>query len=302
MSFVKATRKKLHLRQAISGPTKSGKTFSSLAIASHLSPGSVAVIDPEMKSSLYSDSFDFDVNEIRDHSAESYISAIDEAAREGYGCLIVDSLSHAWMGKGGILEAVDAKTKSSRSKNAFSEGWRELTPVQRKLIDAILTYPGHVIATMRSKMAYEMVEGEDGKKTPTRIGLAPVQRNDVEYEFDIVSEMHQGTMTISGGRCSALNGKVIHHPGRELAEMLSAWLANGRDDPTLHPVSEDEIAALPTTLGLLDSIEDVRAQGMALRQRMINHRQPPALVHALIKAIEAERDRRGAMPTTSSSE
>lgn len=301
MSFVKATRKKLMLRMAISGPTKSGKTYSSLALATALSPGSVAVIDPEAKSSLYAGDFEFDVNELRDHSAESYIAAIDEAARDGYGCLIIDSLSHAWMGAGGILEAVDAKTKSSKSKNAFSEGWREMSPVQRRLIDSILRYPGHVIATMRSKMAYEMVKGEDGKVTPTRIGLAPVQRNDVEYEFDIVSEMHAGTMTISGGRAPALNDKVIHHPGRELAEMLLAWLTNGKDDPSLYPVSDEEFAALPTALALLESGEDVRATGMALRQRMINHRQPPALVEGLIKIMKAESERRKAEATTSSS-
>lgn len=42
---------------------------------------------------------------------------------------------------------------------------------------------------MRSKMDYILKENERGRVEPQKVGLAPVQRDDTEYEFDIVLDI-----------------------------------------------------------------------------------------------------------------
>ena len=79
-----------------------------------------------------------------------FIKKIREAETAGYGVIIIDSLSHAWFGTGGLLEMVDQFAARSRTNNKFSAGWKDATPIQNDLVDAIIRADLHVIATMRS--------------------------------------------------------------------------------------------------------------------------------------------------------
>ena len=102
--FKRATKTQIRLRLALSGASGSGKTMSSLAIASHLGQR-IAVIDTERGSaSRYADLFEFDVLELESFHPTKYISAIKAAESAGYDVLIIDSLSHAWIGKDGELD------------------------------------------------------------------------------------------------------------------------------------------------------------------------------------------------------
>jgi KaiC/GvpD/RAD55 family RecA-like ATPase len=102
--FVKASKRQSKARIVITGPTGSGKTYSALSIASALGKR-VAVIDTEQGSaSLYSDQFDFDVLELTgDYHPQKYVEAIKSAASAGYDVCVVDSITHEWNGKGGVL-------------------------------------------------------------------------------------------------------------------------------------------------------------------------------------------------------
>lgn len=187
--FKKAERKKAFLKIAITGVSGSGKTYSALQLAQGLG-GKIAMIDTENGSGeLYSSLCDYDVAPMEaPFSPEKYIEYIKEAEKAGYNVLIIDSLSHAWAGEGGVLEFVDKKTASSNSRNSFT-AWKEATPKQNKMIDAILQAKMDVIVCMRSKQAYEIVENDKGKKTPTKMGLAPIQRDGLEYEFTIMFDI-----------------------------------------------------------------------------------------------------------------
>jgi hypothetical protein len=66
---------------------------------------------------------------------------------------MVDSMSHFWNADGGILSMVD---KAGASSNGKFGAWREASPLQDAMINAILGYNGHTIVTMRSKAAYAM--------------------------------------------------------------------------------------------------------------------------------------------------
>lgn len=245
--FKKATKAQLKARIGLVGPTGSGKTYTALTLAKHLAGnGDVVVIDTENGSaSKYSgDVADFfipDAEHINpetgkplritqgDYSPEAYVEAIEAVDREGAAVLVIDSLSHAWMGKGGALELVDQAAKRSRSGNSFT-AWRDVTPLQNKMIEAILQCKMHVIATLRSKTEYVVEEDGRGKKVPRKIGMAPVQRDGLEYEFDIVAEMTADHEAIfSKSRCSTLADEVVKKPGKGVAETILAWLSDGEE-------------------------------------------------------------------------
>lgn len=227
MGFKKATKEQAKLRAALIGPPGGGKTYSALKIASFLG-GKIAFIDTERGSaSKYADKFNFDVHELTSFSPDEYIKAIKEACSAGYDVLIIDSLSHAWSGKDGILEQVDQETLKSKSGNAYTSGWRKATPKHNLLIDTILQANIHIILTMRVKTEYVMEE-INGKKSPKKIGLAPVQRDGLEYEFDIVGDIDQDhNLIITKTRCEELTDKIFNKPGEEVGLIIKNWLTTG---------------------------------------------------------------------------
>lgn len=228
MAFKKATKAQLKLRLALSGPAGSGKTYTALTLATALADGRpVAVIDTERGSaSKYADLFAFDVLELESFHPQKYVEAINEAVAAGYAVIVIDSLSHAWSGKGGILEIVQ------RKGNSF-QAWGEVKPIEAALIEAVTGARIHVIATMRSKTEYVVEKDErTGKSAPRKVGMAPVQRDGMEYEFDVFGELDQeNTLTIQKTRCPALAGALISKPGKSLAATLGAWLSGASTTP-----------------------------------------------------------------------
>ena len=164
--FHPATREQSRLRLTVDGPAGSGKTYTALRFAHALVNafgGKIAFIDTEHGSaSKYVGEcpdgipWVFDVLKLVTFSPEKYTQAIEAAGRMGYTVLIIDSLSHAWEGKGGALEI---KQKVGDSWSA----WRHVTPIHNRMIDAILQSPCHIITTMRSRMEYIQETDERGK-------------------------------------------------------------------------------------------------------------------------------------------
>lgn len=188
----------------------------------------VALIDTEHGSaSKYAGLFQFDTCFLDNFNPENYISAIKAAEGDGYDVVILDSMSHAWNGVGGALEMVDSAVARSKSSNSFA-AWREVTPVHTALVEAILQSKCHIIATMRSKMEYVIEPNERGRMAPRKVGMAPIQREGMEYEFDVVGDLDlENRFAISKTRCPELNKAVIEKPGEQLAKTLMAWLSIG---------------------------------------------------------------------------
>lgn len=247
--FVKATKSRAKLRMALFGPSGSGKTFTALTLASVF--GKVAVIDTERGSaSKYADQFDFDVLELTEFHPQKYIDAIKAAESAGYDVIVIDSLSHAWSGTGGVLEQVDRAAKRSQSNNTYT-AWRDVTPLHNALIEAMIGSPIHVIATMRSKTEYVLETNERGKQAPRKIGLAPVQRDGMEYEFDVCGEMNQeNELIISKSRCASINNAVIARPGRDLAHTLLQWVTDGAERHWATNGGGQRVAAKMAELGI----------------------------------------------------
>lgn len=224
--FQRAQRKSAKLRLALMGPSGSGKTYGSLLIAHGLG-GQIAMLDSERGSGeIYSDLCEYDVLQIQPpYLPERYVTAIKTAERMGYTTLIIDSLSHAWAGVGGLLDAHDKATKATR--NSFT-AWREVTPMHNGLVDAILQSSMHIIATLRTKTAYDIVN-ENGKMKPVKIGLSPVFRDGIEYEFTAVFDLSvEGHVaTSSKDRTGLFDGRFFT-PSEETGESLLKWINSGQ--------------------------------------------------------------------------
>lgn len=225
--FKKASREQSRLRMAIDGPSGAGKTYTALAFAHVLSPtNNILVIDTEHGSAakyLGENKWDFYHENLKSFSPSEYTANIEEAGRQGFDVIVIDSLSHAWEGKDGALELVDR----SNAKNSFT-AWKDVTPMHRSMVEAILASPCHVICTMRTKMEYVLEEDANGKKIPKKIGMAPVQRAGMEYEFDIVLDMdHNHIATVSKTRCRAIDGKSVVKPGEGFIAPVIDWLKTG---------------------------------------------------------------------------
>lgn len=255
-SFRKATREQLNLRMALCGPTGSGKTYSALSIASGLGQR-IAVIDTENRSaSRFADRFQFEVCELDQFAPENYVRLIHEAEND-FDVVIVDSLSHAWMGKGGVLDMVD-KAGARQQGNNFA-GWRTVTPKHNDLVDALIRCKAHLIVTMRSKMEYVLEKDErSGKTVPMKVGMAPIQRDGMEYEFDIVGDMDaENRLVITKSRCIELAGGVIDRPSKLLGEQLKAWAETG--EVPARKSFEEFAAELSEFVGVGKAFEDKKA-------------------------------------------
>jgi nucleoside-triphosphatase THEP1 len=254
MGFKKATKAAAKLRLGLIGPAGSGKTMTALRVAHGLG-GRVAVIDTERGSaSLYSGErgLDFDVLELDSYEAEKFIQAIAQAEAEGYDVLIIDSLSHAWAGKGGILEFVDKAAK--RSGGGSFSGWRDATPLHNQLVDAILGAKLHIICTLRSKVEH-VIEQVNGRTQVRKVGLQPVQRDGLEYEFTVVGDVTQDhELIVTKTRAAWLKDQIVREAGEDLGKQLAAWLSDSNTGPTAmlpaggkSTAAVDEAAAVPST-------------------------------------------------------
>ncbi len=253
MQFKRAVKAESFLRMALAGPSGSGKTYTALAIAEALAAGKrVAVLDTERGSaSKYSDLFPFDVIELDTFHPDRYVEVIHAAEEGGYGVLVIDSLSHAWNGTGGLLELVEAIAKR-KGGNTYA-AWAEATPIQNRLIDAITRARLHVIVTMRSKQDYILEKDErTGKTSPRKVGMAPIQRDGMEYEMDVAGDLdHDNTLIIQKSRCPALSGRNFTKAGADVANILTEWL---RGEPVTDTTAQEQPRVLvpqvkPTAVG-----------------------------------------------------
>jgi len=188
MELRKATRQKAKIRLGLSAVSGGGKTISSLLIAYGMTNDwdKIYLIDSENgRGELYANDQRFNIGEFNylrleaPYSPESYIKAIKMCEDAGAEVIIVDSITHEWSGKGGVLEIHGAMTG-----NSFTN-WSTVTPRHQKFIDSLLSSKCHIITTVRRKTEYEMSKDQNGKMVIEKGGLKEVTRDDFEYELTV---------------------------------------------------------------------------------------------------------------------
>lgn len=280
MTFQRATKTQAKLRLALFGPSGAGKTFTALRMAKGIG-GRIAMIDTERGSaSKYADRFEFDTLILQEKTISDYIAAIEAAEAAGYGTLIIDSLSHAWQE---LLEEVDRLARAKYRGNTWS-AWNEGTPKQRRLIDALIGFDGHVIATMRSKTEWATSD-DNGKVKPTRIGLAPEQGKGIEYEFDLLVELSADHVAnVLKDRTGRFQDRTITKPGEDLGKEIAAWLADGAPAPEKPPDPKAAYRAVLAQAGLS------REDGLAILKECDGN-LPLAIEKVEQQYVDAARER-----------
>ncbi len=239
ITFQQASKKQSRLRAAVFGPSGAGKTYSCLRIAAGIG-GRVALIDTEHGSaSKYADRFTFDTAQLADRTIDGYVEAI-KSARD-YDVLIIDSLSHGWQE---LLEQVE-KLAQAKYRGYTWSAWSEGTPKQRQLIEAILAYPGHLLATIRSKTEWTTASDDRGKSRPVRVGLAPEQGKGIEYEFDLLLEMTtEHVARIIKDRTGKFQDQLIEKPDESFGTALRNWLQEGTEPAPAATATGPDLSAL----------------------------------------------------------
>jgi hypothetical protein len=160
---------------------------------------------------------------------------IKEAEEAGYNVLLIDSATHEWNGKGGVLEIHSKVTRTTARGNSYT-AWDSVTPRHNAFIEAIVQSDIHIIVTMRSKQDFVLADSKDGKKVPQKIGLAPIQRDGFEYElttvFDVVLDGHYATA--SKDRTSLFDGRC-EKISEQTGKMLLKWLETGSEPEKASP-------------------------------------------------------------------
>jgi hypothetical protein len=238
-TVVPAVRHQQPARIAITGPSNAGKTFTSLTFARELAgpDGRVVVADTNRGQALdYAPAdpanpgpreFRFDHCRIEGSYSPALIpDLIAQFTAEGAPVLVIDGMSPFWSGTDGMLELVDRLSGTKNDK--FTSGWNAARPVEKRMLDALLGYPGHLIVTMRVKTDYVIEKNDAGKNAPRKIGLKPEQRDGLDYEFATVITLdtsHRATFETS--TCPALVDLIVDKPGADLARAYAEWLSGG---------------------------------------------------------------------------
>lgn len=239
MGFKKPVWGARKVKMALMGVSGSGKTYTALLLASALGK-KVAVIDTESRSSvLYAhdpvyrpDGFVFESEFLETFEPEIFVGLIKEAEKEGYDVLIIDSISHEWIGAGGALQQVDRITAKKKLPSNYM-AWGEVTPRHDAFIRAITDAKLHVICTIRSKTKYETGD-QPGKLRPVAVGLGAVQRDGVEYEYDLIAEMDRShTLVFLKTRYRELDDTIVRCPDKEFAEKFASIVLRNT-----HPTSK----------------------------------------------------------------
>ena len=200
-----AQREKLKACIALFGASGGGKTLTSLILAYGMMKEAypdvpeeevwkkIGVIDTEHKRSLlYSNntikgykigSFKY-VELDAPYSTVRYQQAIELLKKNGCEVIIADSLSHAWEGIGGILD-------QQQDLGGRFQDWKTMKPVIKEFIKSLTENDVHIIATLRTKQEYQAERDDNDKLQIRKLGLKPIQKDDLEYEFMIVLRMEQ---------------------------------------------------------------------------------------------------------------
>jgi len=244
-----AVRTHLKVKIGFMGTAGTGKTLNALSLATSLGERVVGIDSERGRMVAYAGDFKFDHLKLPNDSPETYVAAIELANDEEYDVIIVDSISHEWAGKEGVLASVDR----------FG-GWKAATPRHDEFIDTLFRVPRNVICTMRAKTHYtqeEVTQSGGGKKQEViKLGVGPIQRDNVEYEFDLLGMFDlDHTLRLHKSVIRGLHSGDLIDPGddpgflgRFLAERILSWVNEGEPPAPIEAASEREVGMLRALL------------------------------------------------------
>lgn len=242
MELKPAKRQKIKVPIMFTGASGSGKTLSALILAKGLVERmfpdmpeeqqwqKVALIDSEHERALlYANTTigETNIGEFQHldlkapFTVERYRQAFAICKQAGCEVIVIDSLSHAWSGEGGILEVVSRMGGSMQS-------WNKVKPLEKEFLRLVTESDVHVIATTRSKQGYDFQKNDVGKTEVVKVGLKPDQKDTLEFEFAIcfmVDQNHVATATKDNSNMFSQSAMITPEIGHKIYD----WAEIGID-------------------------------------------------------------------------
>jgi ABC-type dipeptide/oligopeptide/nickel transport system ATPase subunit len=187
-----AVRGRVPIMLGMVGPSSSGKTYSSLRVATGIQKvtgGDIYVIDTEAnRAKHYADMFNFrHVPFAAPFNSLDYLAAIEHCYNKGAKIIIVDSTSHEHEGQGGHLESHEMELKrlsqgdAAKAERVNFLAWVKPKMDRRKLINSILQMNANFIFCFRAKEKIKLTTG----KPPKELGWQPIGGEEWIYEMTI---------------------------------------------------------------------------------------------------------------------
>lgn len=247
--FRKATRQKLKASIMIEGLQGSGKSGLALLIAKALTDSwdKIYAIDTENRSldlfegikmntgESFGDFNKVDLTITDGYAPSNYLALRDEAVKDGAEVIIMDSISHMWNRKGGLLDMV-AEAQSAGLDNYRSWGTDKNRKEKELLNDIVRCADAHTITTVRIKEKFGLEYDETkGKNKVVSLGEQQIQQDGLKYEPDLVLRMvspgnMDGTnpvVTVLKSRYAILRTGEDYEITSELLKQLREYLDEG---------------------------------------------------------------------------
>ena len=268
-NFRKAERKQCKASILIEGLTGSGKSGLALILGQALAGDfeKVFAIDTEnnslplfsgINSSSGGKFENFQIGNLTPelgYKPSHYLMFREEAVKAGASVVILDSISHAWQYKGGILDILSEVKATSNNRNEYA-AWGDPRVVKEKglLFELLRDNRVHCISTVRVKEKMEIGVNEQGKTTVQSLGEQQIMQADIKYEPDLVLHMEEAGTATTAPRATVVKSRyAMFTKGesyiftKELCEQLRQYLEEGTSPEaiaeTQHKEYEDAVKA-----------------------------------------------------------
>lgn len=186
-----AVRSNMPLLLGICGSTGSGKTFSSLRLATGIQSvvggKGIHMIDTEnRRGEHYADYFKFQHVDFKPpFSSLRYLEAIKHQVEQGSKVIVVDSGSHEHDGEGGMLDYQEKEFARMQYKDTMKMlSWGKPKAERRAFINGILRMNANIIFCFRAKSVVKPVKNEQSGKTEmVPQGWEPISGKEIVFEF-----------------------------------------------------------------------------------------------------------------------
>lgn len=241
MKIQKAVRKKVKFLGCLYGYSGSGKTYSALRLAKGLGK-KIGLIDTENERALlYGDEFDFEhIALVPPFSPERIYEAVELCVENNCDVIIIDSISHEWMGLGGCIDIAENATTSKGTPRKGLDKWNKPIMRHRKLINKLLQVKKHIIFCARAKKCYE----QDKYGNVSEKGTFLVQHKEFNHEMILTFYMDNKLPFIKKCPKKLLDNLKIKEKEvltEKHGETIAKWLDGGVDidDLNIDDLKED---------------------------------------------------------------